>query len=160
LGRELPLLVRDVRRLAKHLGMSIPDFVRRHCRHVVDVVRDGDVTVRIPSLQLRVPASGRCIFLTSTNLCSVHQVKPFVCARSPFMRYVAGSEERWKEAVSTCPGFGLGRFRSPRTLERLLLEDDRAERRERAEFEAAGQSLAVLLGAHLPPPRRRRARPR
>jgi Fe-S-cluster containining protein len=158
LGRELPLLVEDVRRLARHLRIRVQTFVRRYCDHVADVVRDGPTTVRIPSLQLRVPSSGRCVFLTDTNRCGVHDAKPFVCAQSPFMHYVAGSQERWDEAVAMCPGFGLGRFRSARTLQRMLRRDDRAERRDRAELRAAGDSLARALGVRLPPPRLRRPR--
>ncbi|HBH02835.1 MAG: hypothetical protein A2W08_02265 [Candidatus Rokubacteria bacterium RBG_16_73_20] len=152
LGRDLPLLIDDVRRLARHLSMTVPAFVRRYCVYTVDVVRDGDRTIRIPSLHLRVPPSGRCVFLADSNECSVQDVKPFICANSPFMRYVAVSRERWHAAVSMCPGIGIGRFHSGRAIERLLRQDDAAERRDVGRILAAGGSLARVLGVRLTKP--------
>ena len=158
LGRELPLLIDDVQRLAGHLRMTSQAFVRRYCVYVIDVVREGELTVRIPSLQLRLPRSGRCVFLTDSNLCSVHEAKPFVCGHSPFMRYVAHDQERWNAAVSMCPGIGIGRLHSGPAIQRLLWRDDLAERRELAQIQRAGGSLSKALGFRLSKPRIRPVR--
>lgn len=153
LRSPVPLTSRDVERLSGHLRLSAQTFVNRHCLHLLDRVHVGERTVDIPSLALRVPPSGRCVFLADSSECAVHPAKPAACARAPFLEFVAESPEAvWKELVAACPGVGTGTFHDTRAVRRLLQHEAADDRTERRRLLASGGSLATLLGVRLPAP--------
>jgi Fe-S-cluster containining protein len=152
LDGDIPLSTTDVRRISAHLGLAVRDFVDRYAVHVVDRVGAGEDAVDVPSLELRVPASGRCVFLGDDARCAINDVKPLVCARSPFVRYVAeGGPQAWA-AAAYCPGLGTGERYSARRIARLLDEEAALDAAELERVARAGGDLGRVLGAPLPPP--------
>jgi len=150
---DLPLTHDDVVRVSAHLKLSVRAFVAKYCRHVVDVVRTSGRTVRMPSIELRVPPSGRCVFLDDTDRCSIHEAKPFICSQTPFMAFVAeGSPGVWDEARSYCPGVGQGEWFSRKAIDRLLQEERDVEQGDHERLRTHRGSLARVFGCRLPRP--------
>lgn len=58
----------DMRRLAKHLHMTVPDFEKRH---VVEVSKDGEKRIK--------QGFRTCQFLTADRLCGVYEARPHDC---------------------------------------------------------------------------------
>ncbi len=58
----------DIRRLAKHLDLSVPDFEKRH---VVEVTRKGEKRIK--------EGFKTCQFLTEQRLCGVYEARPHDC---------------------------------------------------------------------------------
>jgi Fe-S-cluster containining protein len=58
----------DIRRLAKHLGLSVPEFERRH---IVEVTRKGEKRIK--------QGLKTCQFLTEDRLCGVYEARPNDC---------------------------------------------------------------------------------
>ena len=58
----------DIRRLARHLGMTVPAF---EAKHILEVTRKGEKRIK----------SGykTCQFLTSDRLCGVYDARPHDC---------------------------------------------------------------------------------
>jgi Fe-S-cluster containining protein len=58
----------DIRRLAKHCGMTVPAF---EAKHIVEVTRKGEKRIK----------SGyeTCQFLTEDRLCGVYEARPQDC---------------------------------------------------------------------------------
>lgn len=80
---DIILSPRDIFKMSKALNMSPPDFYQAYCRSHI-----GDVS-RIPIVRLiSVGKDARCPLLKN-NKCSIHSVKPAVCALFPLGRYVA-----------------------------------------------------------------------
>jgi Fe-S-cluster containining protein len=61
-GRE------DMRRLAKHLGLTVTEFQRRH---VLEVTRQGEKRIK--------EGFKSCQFLTEDRLCGVYEARPSDC---------------------------------------------------------------------------------
>ncbi len=148
----IPLFVRDVRTISRYLGLSVERFLDGYCVHLVDVVQTPDGSVEIPSIALRVPDSGRCVFLDDANRCRIHAAKPFVCAQSPFLRIVAEDESLWREGASYCPGVGVGPRFSRSAILSLLQEEDAREEEDLELIRANGGDLEAVLQARLPQP--------
>lgn len=80
---DIILSPRDIFKMAKELKMGTVEFFHTYCRSHI-----GDVS-RFPIIRLNsVGSDARCPLLKN-NLCSVHNVKPAVCAMFPLGRYVA-----------------------------------------------------------------------
>ena len=77
----------EIARIAAHLGMTEPDFIRQECEIAPD--RRG--------LMLRSQADGACVWLTDENRCRIHAVKPDKCRTFPYEWTNADSNE-------VCPG--------------------------------------------------------
>ena len=58
----------DIRRLAKHLGISVPEFERRH---IMEVTRKGEKRIK--------QGFKTCQFLTEERLCGVYEARPNDC---------------------------------------------------------------------------------
>jgi Fe-S-cluster containining protein len=58
----------DIRRLAKHLGMTVADFEKRH---IVEVTRKGEKRIK--------EGFKTCQFLTEDRLCGVYEARPHDC---------------------------------------------------------------------------------
>ncbi len=61
-GRE------DIRRLAKHLNLSVPDFEKRH---IVETTKKGEKRIK--------EGFKTCQFLTADRLCGVYDARPSDC---------------------------------------------------------------------------------
>jgi Fe-S-cluster containining protein len=58
----------DSRRLAKHLGLSVPEFEKRH---VVEVTKTGEKRIKA--------GYKSCQFLADNRMCSVYEARPHDC---------------------------------------------------------------------------------
>ncbi|MBN8875669.1 MAG: YkgJ family cysteine cluster protein [Rhodospirillales bacterium] len=58
----------DIRRLAKHLGISVPEFERRH---IMEVTRKGEKRIKA--------GFKTCQFLTEDRMCGVYEARPNDC---------------------------------------------------------------------------------
>src|SRR5262245_53578650 len=78
------LYLSDVLRLAKHFGVSPREFVDRYCTFREHRIKSASGERAIPDLRLKAHRNGHCVFLSGTS-CSVHEVKPYLCAAAPFV---------------------------------------------------------------------------
>jgi Fe-S-cluster containining protein len=85
----------DLKRLAKHLGLTAEAFEERY------VIRYRRI------LRLRKPAKSQCHFLT-VNGCSVHVVKPVQCRAYPFWPELVEDQAAWQDEAKRCPGINKG----------------------------------------------------
>ena len=146
-----------MRRISRHLGLSIGRFVRRYGRHVRETITYSGGIMLVSSIFLRVPRSGQCVFLQGDD-CALQSVKPAVCARSPFVGYVAGDPRAWKRALAICPAIGRGARYSKRAISRLLEHERLEEEEDMRRLRRRGWSLGRALGAALPAPVQRALR--
>ena len=58
----------DIRRLAKHLGVSVADFEKRH---VVEVTKKGEKRIK--------EGYKTCQFLDENHMCGVYEARPHDC---------------------------------------------------------------------------------
>ena len=58
----------DIRRLAKHLGVTVADFEKRH---VVEVTKKGEKRIK--------EGYKTCQFLDENHMCSVYEARPHDC---------------------------------------------------------------------------------
>jgi len=151
LKSDIALSHDDVTRISRHLGLSVQTFVRDHGVHFVAVIRQPGRALELPLVALRVPKSGRCVFLDGSGRCSIHEVKPFLCSHSPFMAYVAeGAPSVWQEAVSYCPGVGRGDRYDREQIARSLGEERDLEEEDFARLEEHEGDLERIFGTRLP----------
>mgnify|MGYP001417520070 CR=1 FL=1 len=85
----------DLRRAARHLGMSARAF---ECKYVYRTRH---------LLRLRRPRGSQCHFLEKGG-CSIHPVKPVQCRVYPFWPEIVGSPLEWRRTGKTCPGISKG----------------------------------------------------
>ncbi len=99
----------DRRRLALHLGMSVPEFMKRYT-----AASDGMVHLKDPERD--------CPFFRD-NRCGVHEARPWQCRTWPFwpenMKPAA-----WREVCATCRGIGRGRRYSPEEIRAILADQE------------------------------------
>lgn len=85
---DIILSPRDIYKMSKELNMHPVAFFNTYCRSHI-----GDVS-RIPIVRLNsVGSDARCPLLKN-NKCSVHKVKPAVCALFPLGRYIAADARK------------------------------------------------------------------
>ena len=58
----------DIRRLAKHLHLTVPEFEKRH---IVEVTRKGEKRIK--------PGFKTCQFLDERRMCGVYEARPNDC---------------------------------------------------------------------------------
>src|SRR5437763_200032 len=85
----------DIRRMAKHKGMTPEAFARLYVRQVGD------------RLSLKERDNGDCVMLEGRK-CSVYAVKPVPCSTFPFWDEVVETKEAWDATAAKCPGMGRG----------------------------------------------------
>jgi Fe-S-cluster containining protein len=86
----------DVRRLAAHLKMTMPEFREEWTR------QDEGHTI----LKMDGPA---CPFLNGSR-CAVYEARPRQCGTFPFWPENVKSRRDWDELGTFCPGIGQGDF--------------------------------------------------
>ena len=110
------LTLEDRRRLASHLSISTTAFTRRFC------AKSGD-TYYLKNTE----DSLECPYL-SDNRCSVYEARPTQCRTWPFWPETL-TPKKWKsEVVSFCPGANKGKVFSAQEIDKILLEQKKAER--------------------------------
>ena len=85
----------DLKRIAKHLGLSAKAFESRY------VIRYKHM------LRLRKPRKSQCHFLNESG-CSVHVVKPVQCRTYPFWPELVEDAAAWRDEATRCPGINKG----------------------------------------------------
>jgi len=106
----------DVRRLAKHLGLTVREFEEKH---VVEVTRKGEKLIK--------SGFDTCQFLTADRRCSVYSARPRDCRE-----YIC-----WDQHDSTVYDFAkfyqhsIGRQQRDEAKQRADDEAERARARER-----------------------------
>jgi Fe-S-cluster containining protein len=136
------LYLSDVVRLAKHFDLSPREFVARYCtfrEHVVDGPRGRRV---LADLRLRSHRNGHCVLL-SGHSCSVHEVKPYVCAAAPFVFEIFSDPEAKQELKEICDGYGQGPEHGEPEFDRWLARESEHEREDAA---AHAGGVAAALG--------------
>ena len=73
----------DIFRMSKELKMTPAEFYKQYC-----VFNIGDHT-RVPIVRLASVGKDQCCVFLKNCKCSVHKVKPAVCAMFPLGRYIA-----------------------------------------------------------------------
>jgi Fe-S-cluster containining protein len=111
------LSVEDRERLAAHLGLTLEDFVARHCQ-----VSAGDLHLADPQRP--------CGFRDGHH-CGVYEARPTQCRTWPFWPENM-SEATWNEAARTCPGMGQGKLYSLEEVRAQVQETRRAMARTAA----------------------------
>lgn len=104
---------REQKAIARHLGLSLADFRRRHTRLVGT------------NLSLTEAPGGACVFLSAERRCAIQDVKPRQCLTFPFWPRIVASRVSWKEQTWTgngrgCPGMDRGPLFLPEEIETLV----------------------------------------
>ncbi|HUZ73647.1 MAG TPA: YkgJ family cysteine cluster protein [Stellaceae bacterium] len=106
----------DIRRLAKHLGLTVTEF---EAKHVVEVTRKGEKLIK--------SGYDTCQFLDANRRCTVYSARPRDCRE-----YVC-----WDQHDNTVYGFAkfyqhsIGRQQRDEAKERAEAEEERARARAR-----------------------------
>ncbi len=110
--------------LARHLGLSVPAFLKRHTQTV-----DGYVTLK--------SRKKRCVFLDEENRCAVYEARPLQCRTWPFWPENLLYRLWTSEIAPHCPGIGTGRIYTRAEIEETAFRHRTAELLE-AEREEKG----------------------
>ena len=84
------MTLKDLERLAEHLGVSVDELVSKHTRD-----KGG-------KLHLATKADGYCLFFEEG--CGVHPGRPDICRAWPYFRGNLIDELSWKMIQDYCPG--------------------------------------------------------
>jgi Fe-S-cluster containining protein len=98
----------EVRRLARHLGLSLPEFKKRYTEK-----EDGDLILRMDRPE--------CPFLEKRR-CSVYPARPTQCRTFPFWRSNLASRSAWTRTHCFCPGIDEGRLHPQRVIDEQLAD--------------------------------------
>lgn len=129
------LYLSDLERLARHFALTPREFVERYCTFTRHRIETKAGTRTVPDLRLRSNPDGRCIFLAD-KLCSVHEVKPYVCAAAPFVFEIFSDPEARQELIAVCDGYGLGPEHRADEFRHWLDQESRHERDDAAGYAA------------------------
>lgn len=100
----------DAERLARHLGLDLPDF---HDRYT-------ELDDEFPVLRMDRPA---CPFLDGTR-CSVYPARPTQCRTFPFWKNNLTSRGAWSRLRGFCPGIDQGELHPLRVIQTHVAEAD------------------------------------
>ncbi len=145
-----PLYPDDVERIAKHLDMSEEAFIKKYSRHILVRYEDEHEVMIVPYLVVKTNGN-QCIFLEN-HRCSIHEVKPWHCAKAPFLAEFMVDDEGWNNLVELSPGFGQGEFHDRKTIESHLAEQDRREYLYEKRLESEGWDLQKIYNVTLDDP--------
>lgn len=108
----------DRRRLARHFGLTVRDFLRAWCR------RHGGWTVLKDA-----PDASACIFFADGK-CSVYDARPTQCRTWPFWPELMNAKRWASEVASFCPGVGKGDVVPAARIRAALREQKAAQEEE------------------------------
>ena len=95
----------EVRAIAGHLQLAVPEFLRRHARKV-----DGRWTLN----ERLTPNGYDCVFLQRDDqgkaLCTIYSVRPIQCRTWPFWNDNLRKPRDWERARTRCPGIDKGKL--------------------------------------------------
>lgn len=92
--------------IAAHLGLSVADFLARHCQH-----EDGWITLRMDQPQ--------CAFLGPDARCGIYPVRPVQCRTWPFWEHTLRQPVWEREVRPICPGSGDGALHTAAEVEAI-----------------------------------------
>jgi Fe-S-cluster containining protein len=98
----------DIRRLAKHLGLTVPQFEEKH---IVEVTRRGKKHIK--------SEFGTCQFLSANHRCTVYEARPKDCRE-----YVC-----WDQDETTV--YDFAKFVQMPVAKQQKLDDEAREREKR-----------------------------
>jgi len=101
----------DIYKMSKELGLTPTQFFGQYCETYI-----GD-TSRMPIIRLRPVGEERRCPLLKNHKCSVHKVKPIVCALYPLGRYMEVQKDDYSEQ-------GIGRSEVKYLLQPIDCGDD------------------------------------
>src|SRR5690606_25004657 len=107
------LTLADRRRMAKHLNLSVAEFVRVHCD------RDDEFYV--------LKETGEACRFLDQNRCGVYEGRPTQCRTWPFWPEEMSPKQWKKEVASFCPGVGKGKTWTEEEIREVREEHDRFE---------------------------------
>ncbi len=84
----------DIERISRFIQCDPDTFVPRFC----------DMSGSRPVLTLG--KKGKCIFFD--ELCTIHEVKPYMCRAWPFIQALVDHPENWEAMAGSCPGMKKG----------------------------------------------------
>jgi uncharacterized protein len=102
----------DIRRLAKHLGLTVPQFEEKH---IVEVTRRGKKHIK--------SEFGTCQFLSANHRCTVYEARPKDCRE-----YVC-----WDQDETTV--YDFAKFVQMPVAKQQKLDDEAQERERREKLE-------------------------
>jgi Fe-S-cluster containining protein len=102
----------DIRRLAKHLGLTVPQFEEKH---IVEVTRRGKKHIK--------SEFGTCQFLSANHRCTVYEARPKDCRE-----YVC-----WDQDETTV--YDFAKFVQMPVAKQQKLDDEAREREKREKLE-------------------------
>lgn len=76
--RHVLLFPEDIKQICQGINMDIIDFKKKYCKSIK--IKGNNKNITIPVLK---NLKGKCIFLSSENLCLIHTYKPYQCKHSP-----------------------------------------------------------------------------
>lgn len=82
------LYPRDVEKLSKYFNITEPEFLRRFT--VSKKSNIGENSINFRNIKYK---NGICIFLDAENKCTVHEIKPVQCERTPFNYFWRAMQE-------------------------------------------------------------------
>ena len=99
----------EIERMARHLGMSVAAFSKKHVRRVGR------------RFSLREKPNGDCCLLEGK--CAVYPVRPRQCVSWPFWPENIASRPEWDAMSRECPGANQGRLFTAREIDAIAAGD-------------------------------------
>ena len=130
----VPILLKDIRRIAKIFEFSEKEFVEQYCD--LEVIQDRDDDVEIPLLTLKT-SNGTCVLFKQGG-CSIHDVKPYYCKTAPLISLVFSEQGLYNDFKKHCKGFGKGKRYTLPEIEAQLEIEQRLEKEYIQEFHTEG----------------------
>ncbi|MDH4064303.1 MAG: YkgJ family cysteine cluster protein [Acidobacteriota bacterium] len=103
---------RQIRRLARHLDLTVEAFGRKYLRRIGS--RYSLTEVSLPGNA----AKKACVFWNGK--CTVYEARPTQCRTFPFWKETVKTPASWAQAGELSPGIGTGRLYQIGEIERLL----------------------------------------
>jgi len=124
------ITLEEIGRLAEHLGLSVRDAIRRHCRKLgvrCSVKgRQNPVTRSLDRIFLKEIApplnNGREVekIEQPKRVCGIYEVRPLQCRTWPFWDGNLASRAQWDKTSSTvCPGMNTGKHYPLERIEQI-----------------------------------------
>lgn len=107
---------KDRMRMAKHLGLSLSEFTKKHCDQQGSAFHLKED-----------PQDLNCRFLNGKQ-CGIYEARPIQCRTWPFWPEVMNTKTWKKEVAAFCPGVGKGRVWPKSEIKQLLKEQKESEK--------------------------------